>query len=408
MGSRPNTDAKIHKKKVLIIAHHFPPAWGVGSFRVMKYVKYLRKFGWEPVVITAEEATYSLLDKSLEENIPPGIHVYRLPVCRARLINDDGMRWIPYLSRSVRSIVRKENPAVVYLTGGPFYPLIVGPVIKRCFGLPYVIDLRDPWKLAGKTGAIRTIKWRLGELLTSVLEPFVIRNASRVICATEPMCQEYIAAYKNEPPSKFVTITNGYDPEDFAHIQPVQFAQFTIVYTGKWYSAAPGAFLNIRAFFEALRLLVEKGLSIRLMHVGIAEPEVVELAQTIGVSEFVTFAGPKSYNDSLTYARGANLLLVVGGARDFELPVKIFDYIGCRRPILALAPLDGAIAEVVNKIPFAKLIDTQNPAEIAAALEKIYQGRFDVTDKLEFGRQYERERLTEILAGVPNEASASG
>lgn len=374
----------------------------------MKYVKYLRNFGWEPIVITAEESAYSLLDKGLERNIPPGIHIHRLPVCQTRFVNDEGIRWIPYVLRSIRAIVRKEKPAAVYLTGGPFFPLILGPILKRRFKLPYVIDLRDPWRLAEKTYTTRGIKPRLGEILTDILEPFIIRNACRVICATEPRCQEYIAAYKNEPPSKFVTITNGYDPEDFAHIQPVQFAQFTIVYTGKWYSAAPGAFRNIRAFFEALKMLREKGLNIRLIHVGIVEPEIVELAQTIGMSDLVTFAGPKSYNDSLAYAKGASLLLVVGRTRDFELPVKIFDYIGCKKPILALASQDGAIAEVINKIPFAKLIDTQNPAEIAAAVEEIYQGRFDVTDKAEFARCYEREHLTEILAGLLDEAIASG
>ena len=143
------------RKKVLIIAHYFPPAGGVGSYRVMKYVKYLRNFGWEPAVITAKEEAYQWIDNTLERNIPAGICIYRLPICGARFINDPGIRWIPHVLWSVRSVIKKENPAVVYLTGGPFYPLILGPIIKGCFDIPYVIELRDPWKLAERTYAIR-------------------------------------------------------------------------------------------------------------------------------------------------------------------------------------------------------------------------------------------------------------
>lgn len=393
------------RKKVLIIAHYFPPGAGVGSFRVMKYVKYLRKFGWEPAVITAKEEAYQWIDNNLERNIPAGICIYRLPICGTRFVNDPGIRWIPHVLWSVRSIIKKENPAVVYLTGGPFYPLIIGPIIKVCFNIPYVIELRDPWKLAERTYAIRGIKPRVGKLLSDILEPFIIRRACRVICGTERMCQEYMASYKNETSSKFVTITNGYDPEDFEHIEPVHFDKFTVVYTGKF--RVTGGFRDPSAFFQAMKVLRERALSFHLIHVGIAEPEIATLAQATGVSDLISFTGPKSYDESLAYAKGANLLLLIGGGTKFEQTQKMFDYIACKRPILALAPSDGEIAEVVGKIPFARLIGNEDPEEIAAAIEEIHRRKVEIIDKPEFTRWYERERLTEILARVLDEATAS-
>ena len=39
-------------KKVLIIAYYWPPAGGAGVQRVLKFAKYLPKFGWEPVILT--------------------------------------------------------------------------------------------------------------------------------------------------------------------------------------------------------------------------------------------------------------------------------------------------------------------------------------------------------------------
>ena len=64
-------------KKVLIISYYFPPSGGAGVQRMLKFVKYLREFGWEPVVLTARNADYPAYDESLQSEIPPGIKVYR-------------------------------------------------------------------------------------------------------------------------------------------------------------------------------------------------------------------------------------------------------------------------------------------------------------------------------------------
>jgi glycosyltransferase involved in cell wall biosynthesis len=402
MKDQSTAIAETGSKRVLVITHIFPPVGGVGTFRVTKYVKYLRRFGWEPVVITAKETAYGQIDHSLEKDIPPDVHIYRLPVWKRRFINDEGIRWIPSVLRKARFIVGRERPAVAYLTGGPFYPLILGPLLNLRFGIPYVVDLRDPWKLARRSSPMRRIKPRLGGLLTNILEPIVVRNASRVICVTEPMREEYRAEYKNESPSKFVTITNGYDPEDFDHIQPLRFADFTIVYTGKFGVAA--GFRDPSAFFQAMQILQGKGLRAHFVHVGVVEPRVVELAENMGIKDLIEFIGPKPYNETLAYAKGANLLLVIGGGSRWEPTTKVFDYIGCKRPILAIAPPDGAIAEVVKKVQSARLVDSQNPAEIAAALEDAYLGKLNQNDTQELPKLYEREHLTGMLADVLNEA----
>ena len=43
-------------KKVLIITYYWPPSGGAGVQRVLKTVKYLRDFGWDPLVYTAAGA----------------------------------------------------------------------------------------------------------------------------------------------------------------------------------------------------------------------------------------------------------------------------------------------------------------------------------------------------------------
>ena len=63
--------------KVLIIANEFPPMGGAGVQRTTKFVKYLRDFGFEPIVVTKEHMG-GLSDKTLLQDIPQDIKIYSL------------------------------------------------------------------------------------------------------------------------------------------------------------------------------------------------------------------------------------------------------------------------------------------------------------------------------------------
>lgn len=301
-------------KKVLMIAHHFPPAGGVGTFRVTKFVKYLKEFGWKPIVLTVHKDCYSKaiwLDYELEKDIPHDIHIYRTNIWRSSYINDEGIKWFPYLIINIISIIRKERPHLVYITGRPFFPLIIGPIINLFSQLPYVVDLWDPWKLAKRRIPIRGLKARLGWLLTNVVEPIVLRYAAKVICATDTFREDYQSVFSGKS-EKFFTITNGYDPDNFNYIKPKQYEKFTIVYTGKFVRSE--AFHNPTPIFTALKILLSKGIDVQFIHIG-KEEEAIVLVKKIGIESFVKFVGPRSHAETLSYAIGADLLLVIGSNR---------------------------------------------------------------------------------------------
>lgn len=48
--------------------------------RWLKFVKYLREFGWEPIVYTAENPEVPVIDETLTKDIPEGITVLRTKV----------------------------------------------------------------------------------------------------------------------------------------------------------------------------------------------------------------------------------------------------------------------------------------------------------------------------------------
>ena len=64
-------------KKVLIITYYWIPSGGAGVQRWVKFTKYLRDFGWEPVIYTPENPEYPSVDTSFERDIPQNIEVIK-------------------------------------------------------------------------------------------------------------------------------------------------------------------------------------------------------------------------------------------------------------------------------------------------------------------------------------------
>ncbi len=67
-------------KKVLIITYYWPPSGGAGVQRWLKFVKYLRDFGWEPVIYTPSNPGFPVFDETLGKDIPADIEVIKTPI----------------------------------------------------------------------------------------------------------------------------------------------------------------------------------------------------------------------------------------------------------------------------------------------------------------------------------------
>ncbi len=65
------------RRRVLVVAYYFPPSGGPGVQRVLKFVRYLPEFGWDPAVLTVEGADYPARDESLLAEIPESVPVVR-------------------------------------------------------------------------------------------------------------------------------------------------------------------------------------------------------------------------------------------------------------------------------------------------------------------------------------------
>src|SRR4030042_883795 len=67
-------------KKVLIISYYWPPSGGPGVQRMLKFVKYLPEFDWQPYVLTPRYGEFPALDFSLIDEIPIECHVTKTKI----------------------------------------------------------------------------------------------------------------------------------------------------------------------------------------------------------------------------------------------------------------------------------------------------------------------------------------
>ena len=67
-------------KKVLIITYYWPPAGGSGVQRWVKFAKYLPQNGWQPVIYTPENPEMTVVDRTLEDDIPEEAVILKQPI----------------------------------------------------------------------------------------------------------------------------------------------------------------------------------------------------------------------------------------------------------------------------------------------------------------------------------------
>jgi hypothetical protein len=273
--------------------------------------------------------------------------------------------------------------------------------LMRRLGLPWLAHMSDPWvdnpfvRYGGVDGAInRRLEWQ------------VIRDASRVLFTTaetvDLVMQKYPAGWRK----KCVVIPHGYDPVLYsgAHPAPLGGRKLVLRYLGNFYGVrTPGP------LFEALgRIMAEtpgKLADVVVEIVGKLDPGMMETAAAQRLPEgLVRVLPPVGYARSLALMETADLLLIVDAPARLSvfLPSKLVDYLGARRPILALTP-PGASRRVTEAAGFwaASPDDASACAKaLVHAIEAVRAGGLSSAAPAEYSVEATGRELARVLGEV--------
>jgi glycosyltransferase involved in cell wall biosynthesis len=286
-------------------------------------------------------------------------------------IPDRAIGWLPAGCVVALHAAQRHHARALYSSAPYWTNHLIGLVAKRFTGLPWMADFRDPWR----ANPFRKIPYQAIDQIDAWLEREVITHADWVICNSPYVREDFIKRFPDQP-DRFVTIPNGYDPEDFVDIEPrrpVADNQLVLTHAGVFYGPR-----RPEPIFQAMRLLQSERRLRRkpcLQLLGspmYSERPIETIAAELGVKEQVLVAGEVSHRRVLEALRGSDMQVLVGFAgqgSELQVPAKLFEYMGVGRPILALAPKRGAIAEVLEQaaVP-CEICDPEDPREIAQAI----------------------------------------
>ncbi|HET6990251.1 MAG TPA: glycosyltransferase family 4 protein, partial [Bacteroidia bacterium] len=375
-------------KRVLIVTYYWPPSGGPGVQRWLKFVKYLRKFNIEPIVVTVDEkkASYPVSDDSLASEIPEGIKIYRtdsfeplklfssifkkekvpyagipdrdkmsfvgrtaLYVRANYFIPDARKGWNKYAFRKCCEIIESEKIDAVITSSPPHSTQLIGLRLKEKYGLKWLADLRDPWTeiyYYHKLHHSEKAKKKDLQYETDVL------NKSDFVTVTSEQTGIRFADKISGDRKKISVITNGFDEEDFQNIKLIPSKEFTITFLG-----TINIQFGIEHFVEAIQGLRIKfpDIPLRLKFVGNMDQATKQLLVS-KVPDSIELIDYVPHKESIQHICNAQLLLLVipKGKNEGTVPGKTFEYMAAKRNILCLAPKDSSAGKIIESTATGK------------------------------------------------------
>jgi hypothetical protein len=440
-------------KKVLIVSYFFPPVNLPGSYRAAKFVKYLRQFGWEPIVLTARrgDAGGRPLDYALLDDIPEATTIirthsieplrlfvtltkpFRKTIDLQATVNEgDGQQntraplsprhlargllrlltkylfslpdpyvgWVPFAAVAAVQAFRRQKPNVVFTSSPPLSSHLVGLVLKAVFGVPWVADFRDPWL------SLFREKKSLAEKAESYLGRQVLKKADKIISVSDEMNEKFTRSYPLICSDKYDLITNGYDPDDYTGIMPYRFDKFTILHTGEVFKRDPSPVLES---VKRLAASEKIGKDFQLVFLGSLYKKPIRADDA--TRDMIKVWEPVPHRNAVGYMLGADvLLLLMGETADYTIGYssKFFEYLFANKPILAIAP-DGPIPGLVESANLGFCYKPTDGESIGEGIMWLYsrwkEGRRFADRGRDILRRFHRKTLAEKLARLLNEVS---
>ncbi len=423
------------ENRVLVIAYYFPPMGLSGVQRILKFVRYLPEYGWQPTVLTITPTAYFALDYSLMREVtensiktvrtnsldPTRLFESGKPlkmpheklrsilsrVSQAVFVPDNKIGWKHEALKVGRKLFQTDNPDgrpafdAILSTAPPYTCHLIGAALSKEFGVPLVLDYRDAWV----DNPLHFYLTPYHKLLHQSLEKKVLRASSRVITINRRIKELMIRRYPFLGYNDIAIIPQGYDSNDF-HVEDTLQLPFSdrmrFTYAGTFYhNRTPKYFL--RALSELLRERPSLRSKIEAVFIGTFRKENLALIESLGLQDVVKVFGYLNHKSTVRYLITSDVLwLTIGYGRgeDMVSTGKLFEYIGSRKPILGLVP-EGTARSTILESGAGKVVKPDDVAAIKKAIaeyHELWEKNSLPEIPVQFAQAYDRNKLTGELA----------
>lgn len=445
-------------RRLLVISYFFPPDAAVGARRWEKLCHYAAERGWGVDVITRSAPELSATHPRLRA-LPSGVRVFSVAVPESALVRVEerlsrllrkrrvqrsaapattatvlvpsptslarsDLRWSLHTPRGLLrlywawldyaragawnaavsavagEILRPGVHRAVVATSPPFMVQDGARQIGRSWGIPFVLDMRDPWSHVERL--IEPVATPLWLHLAARYESRAVSKAVLMIANTELARRQLADTYPRRA-SDIITVTNGAD-EDTLPPQRVG-GRFIVAHAGTLYLDR-----DPRALFVAAgRVIRELGLTpddFGLSFIGELEAvggfPIEEVARQEGISEFVETGPLLPHTEALAFMAQATMLVTMSGMSMAAVPAKTFECIRFPAWVLALSA-PGSATELLLRGTEADVVAPSDVDGIAAVIRARYLAHRDgavpapVGSHPRFTRRFQADILFDAL-----------
>ena len=433
-------------KKVLILTYYWPPSGGAGVQRWLKFTKYLKRYGWEPIIYTAENGEMPVVDMSLLKDVPEELTILKTPIwehyqlykrfigrkkddkinasflsenkkaglsekisiwIRGNFFIPDARKfWIKPSINYLENYIIKNNIEYIISSGPPHSMHLIALGLKNKFtSLKWVADFRDPWTNIDFYDKLMLTKRSNNKHHSRELK--VLTTADIILSIGKGMSDEFLNIYQKSGGkniNKFKVISNGFDTDDIKTSDIVKDRKFSIAHIGTLVKDR-----NPIVLWKVLKKLTDtrddfrSQLEIKL--VGKVDIFVKEQLENYGLINFVKKIEYLPHSEVIIEQQKSKVLLLLinntKNAKDI-LTGKFFEYMASGSPILAIGPLDGELADIIKQTQTGLISNFEDEITLEKNILNLFVNQSIQTNGEEVIK-YSREELTKKLCELLNE-----
>jgi hypothetical protein len=319
-------------KKVLIISPNFPPINAADMHRVRQSLPFFEGMGWKATVLAVKpEFVEMSQDPMLIKTIPDDSDVHYLKAFDSKYTRKFGLGNIGYRSlyfflKAGNKLIRKNKYDLIYFSTTAFPVMVLGKYWKHKFGIPFIIDMQDPWRndfYLDKPKNERPPKFWFAYRMDKYLEATTMKKVAGI-----------------------VSVSPGYP---------------------KTLMDNPELFSKIRMFFVGTSYAADgKGLK-----------TIEPIAMKFGVeSQVIEITNRLPYFEALQVLKDSDILIIPGSTDTNYTASKLYPYILSEKPLIAVFNENSSVVEILDKTragTCATFANDEPEEKLATSVLKVYQ-----------------------------------
>jgi len=278
-----------------------------------------------------------------------------------------------------RAVARRPN--VLVTSSYPYTPHLVGLALATGFGIPWVVDTRDPWaaddaeQFTSIEPSVTLRSWH------RALMRLVVSRATQHWSLTPEIAAAVAARFPEVPRERFLSVTQGYD-ETLAGAARTRIPgsggdrRLVIGYAGRFRDELTPAepILKALASLRELDTGSYRSLELRMWASTRDQADLLRRASSFGVDDRVRTLASLPEPELVKALAACDVLLLSNGAAPWtrrRLTTKVFVYLAAQRPILSLCARDSAVGRFVSDTCTGWVVDLGDHEGIAALLREL-------------------------------------